>query len=168
MKIRVFLQIILAAILGVFGFSCKEEGDEYGCPYANFEINGRVVNQKGEPLADVKVENVQKHYIYDYEADSFHAYVDTIENGRFTHYTYLDTMTWGMTDMSGNYDILMVDPRLLPFNDDGYLFRFVGDTTLYEPYDTIVPQNSIQYKGGDGNWYAGKAIVNIDVVLKEK
>ena len=51
MKIRKFVQLILSAILGLMGCSeCAVE--EYGCPSADFEMKGKVVNEKGEAMPE--------------------------------------------------------------------------------------------------------------------
>ncbi|MBO4332125.1 MAG: radical SAM-associated putative lipoprotein [Paludibacteraceae bacterium] len=46
----------LLSLLGLQLTSCNEVGeDEYGCPYANFKVQGLVVSEKGEPLEDAKI-----------------------------------------------------------------------------------------------------------------
>lgn len=173
MKLRVFFQSILTVVLAFVGFSCQEEGDEYGCPSADFVLKGHVVNQKGEPVPEVGIKTVSTWYLDEDQGDSLRTY-DTIFDGRFTRLAYLDSSrVFVKTDERGDYlfkcDYYEYDILNVYSSDvESYLFRFVGDTSLYEPFDTLVPVNSIHFTGGDGNWYSGKATVNLDVVLKDK
>ena len=56
MKYRKLLQALLSSFLAFLGVSCQQEGDEYGCPTADFYMKGSVVNQKGEPVPGVEPE----------------------------------------------------------------------------------------------------------------
>ena len=54
-----FTQSILKMILLSLGFSCTTScGDLYGTPYADFEMKGKVTNEKGESLSDVEINSV--------------------------------------------------------------------------------------------------------------
>lgn len=143
MKIRKFVQLILSAILGLMGCSeCAVE--EYGCPSADFEMKGKVVNEKGEAMPDVDVSNSYP------QSDTSRIYRPV-----------------ATTNESGEY-VVQDDLYNLWEQAEGYSFRFVGDTTKYEPFDTIIPRSSLNIKGGDGDWYQGKASVVVNVTLKEK
>lgn len=168
MKIRIFLQLILAAILGIFGVSCEEEGEEYGCPTANFIMRGEIVNAKGEPLPDVVVKNVWMQYDPEWMIDSLRQYEDTIVDGDCSRYGYLEGFVAAKSDLSGKYDMWCDYYTEMQPSSEGYWFRFVGDTTLYEPYDTIIPNDSIVLTGGHGDWYGGKVELVLNVTLKEK
>lgn len=173
MKCRKLLQALLSSFLAFLGVSCQQEGDEYGCPTADFYMKGSVVNQKGEPVPGVELKTVWTEYLYENQGDSLRTY-DTIYDGIFTRLTYIDSSrVLAKTDEKGDYSFMCdyYDSGSIcnySFEVDGILFRFVGDTSLYEPFDTIVPSKSIQLKGGDGDWYGGKASINLDVVLKDK
>lgn len=147
MKIRKFLNALLTMILGVMGFSCGPfGGDEYGCPSADFVMKGNVVNPQNQPVEGVKVVNT----------------------ARVTEDAYMELEAISTTtDADGSYTI-SCDYYTLGSEVQGVSFRFVPDTTKYEVFDTVIPQKSIVFKGGDGDWYSGKAEVNVNVTLKEK
>lgn len=143
MKIRKLFHLMLTSVLGMLG--CSEiTADEYGCPTADFEMKGKVTNEKGEALPDVEVST------------------SMMEKDSIVHYRRLST-----TGETGTYQF-KEDLIGLGWKDGGYSFSFIGDTTLYETYDTVIPADQIHLKGGDGKWYEGKASLTVDVVLKDK
>lgn len=50
-------RVLLAGVLSALGFSCTEcvQRDMYGCPYADFEVKGRVTGAENAPLKGIKV-----------------------------------------------------------------------------------------------------------------
>lgn len=139
-----FSQSILKMILLTFGFSCTTScGGLYGTPYADFEMKGNVTNEKGESLSDVEINSVS------IESDSIR-YERTV----------------AITNTRGMYTIAE-DLYSLQWSDGGYPFRFIGDTTLYEPFDTTIRRDQLHFKGAD-DWYEGKASIVVNVTLKEK
>ena len=54
-----FTNKILAGLLSLLGFSlaaCDKIGaDEYGCPYADYEIKGKVVDENGKAINGIQV-----------------------------------------------------------------------------------------------------------------
>lgn len=134
------LRLILG-LLGVVGFSgC---GAMYGTPSADFEMKGKVVNEEGESLTDVKV----------ITADIEH---DSLIYGRVV----------SITNEAGNYRV-SEDLYNLRENNGGYSFRFMGDTTRYEPFDTIIMEKQLHFEDEDG-WYKGRTSVTMNVTLKSK
>ena len=59
MKVYKWLNGLLAGMLGLIGYGCEGEGREivaeYGSPYAELEVSGRVTNEQGEALKDIQV-----------------------------------------------------------------------------------------------------------------
>ena len=54
-KVRTFMNVLLGAFLGMFGFSCSGYLVKYGCPSADLELSGQVTNEKGEALENIQV-----------------------------------------------------------------------------------------------------------------
>lgn len=58
MKIRHCFNALLGSLLALLGFeSCDnvvETGEEYGAPYATYQIRGTVTNEGGEPIEGIK------------------------------------------------------------------------------------------------------------------
>ena len=53
---------VLAGLLTLLGFSCSDSDDdgggqveEYGCPHANYEIKGKVVNRPNNPSRTIQI-----------------------------------------------------------------------------------------------------------------
>ena len=139
-----FFQMGLKMVLGILGYSSISGcGGMYGTPTADFDMRGKVVNERGECLSEVKI-------------NSLSMYHDSVE--------HVKTLTF--TDEEGTYRV-MKDLYSLGWGNDGYPFRFVGDTTLYEPFDTIIPENQLHFKGAHG-WYEGKTSITVNVTLKDK
>lgn len=52
----------LAGLLSILGFSCSESDpnndttEEYGTPYATFEIKGKVQNKEGKEIPDIQIQ----------------------------------------------------------------------------------------------------------------
>lgn len=140
-----FTQSILKMILLTFGFSCTTScGGLYGTPYADFEMKGKVTNEKGESLSDVEINSVS------IESDSIR-YQRTV----------------AITNTRGMYTV-SEDLYSLQWSDGGYPFRFIGDTTLYEPFDTTIQRDQLHFKDADHGWYEGKTSIVVNVTLKEK
>ena len=140
---RIF-QVGLKMVLGVLGYSSISGcGAMYGTPSADFDMRGKVVNERGECLPEVKIKSITIGH-------------DSVE--------YVRTLTF--TDEEGTYRV-MEDLYSLGWGSGGYPFRFVGDTTLYEPFDTIISENQLHFKDEHG-WYKGKTSITVNVTLKDK
>lgn len=55
-------QRIITALLALLGFSAGCGREEYGCPYADFHISGRVVDPEGNPIPQIKISASQYRY----------------------------------------------------------------------------------------------------------
>jgi putative lipoprotein (rSAM/lipoprotein system) len=73
-----------------------------------------------------------------------------------------------ITDASGNY---LVGVTNFPVSDTFRLGFHDVDSMInrqYEDLDTTVDFTDVKFTGGDGDWYGGEAVVNINVRLKDK
>ena len=142
MSIRKFFNYLLTSILGFLGFSCSviNGGEEYGCPHADYELMGTVQNEEGEPIANVNVT----------ELDSIFGLPDEI---------------LATTNKQGQYN---THGEWIYTSASKFHFQFVSKDTQYVPLDTIIPVDRVPFRGGDGDWYDGKKIIQVDVVLKKK
>ena len=64
-KILTRVNALIGLILGLFGFGCvgcavkygipEPPAAEYGCPYATFEAQGKVTDEKAQPVENIRV-----------------------------------------------------------------------------------------------------------------
>ena len=135
---------ICGALLAVLGFSalatsCMKYGmPEYGCPTADYFIDGKVVSEEtNEPIENLKV----RFLMNERASDS----VFTNENGEFNISHLKDITTFGYS-----LDIQDIDGE-----DNGSF----NDTTIN------VTVNHNEFQGGSG-WYDGKYHKHFDIKLK--
>lgn len=129
---------ILTAILAFMGIAACASEELYGCPSADYKFNGTVKDQKGMRLNNIHVE---LKAVYNEKETHFLNDVNTDKYG-----DYLFDLT-----NQGSYSkfrIICSDPDSV----------YVADSTTF----------SVEYKGGDGDWYDGKAEKTVDFVLKKK
>lgn len=132
---------LLSGTLVLLGFtSCDPSrmADEYGTPYSDYEIKGRITNQEGTELAGMRV--ITKTLIQSRPDD---AYLN-------------DTV---MTDAKGEF------ARHLEGTNEGR-FRVVCEdpSGVYEADSTEV---KMEPKGGEG-WYVGHDSKEVNIELKKK
>ena len=144
MKAKVLrgINVLLTAILGLFGFSsCFRV--EYGTPHADFTIEGTVSNEDDEPLQNIQVVH---------------------QGGRKDG---AGTMYWAglqdtfYTDADGKFYRNYASDFPLPYRK-----LVVNDTTGVYASDSI--DTAVTYSGGDHHWYSGKGELKADFVLKKK
>ena len=143
---------VLASLLMLLGFSCTDdEGEgpiicEYGTPYANFQIKGKVVDTNDNPIPNAQIRiNRNDARIYPYgwlHTDT----VRTNANGEFD---------WKKTD----FPILKYRFITEDIDEEMNGGQFASDTTQ-------VIFDSEELTGGDG-WYEGSASKEIKITLKE-
>lgn len=144
---------LLAGLLTLLGFSlaaCDKIGaDEYGAPYAEYEIKGKVVNDKGTAIPDIQVILPTPSLLEDSE------------------YMWGDTVT---TNKSGEFDI---KPAVTSFGED-ITFKIKtkdidGEANggLFEDKETEIAFKKDDLKGADGNWYYGKATKEVTITMKQ-
>lgn len=143
---------VLASLLMLLGFSCTDdEGEgpiicEYGTPYANFQIKGKVVDTNDHPIPNAQIRiNRNDARIYPYG------------------WLHTDTVR---TDANGEFDWKKTDFPILKYrfitediDEEMNGGQFASDTTQ-------VIFDSEELTGGD-RWYEGSASKEIKITLKE-
>ena len=125
--------------LGILGITCSAcVYTKYGCPYAEFEVKGKVTDQAGQPLKDIRV--VVNRY-------------DTTKTDSLGQY-YKETQLMGA--VTGMVPIEAVD---MDGEANGGTF---APTTVY------VNLTKKDFKDGDGDWYEGKAMKEVNFKLEKK
>ena len=137
----------LAGLLSFLGFSSCEPTEEYGSPYAEYVVSGKVTDAEGKGLQGitVKVPNVVR-------AISYPAVTDTIRT--------VEVVT---TNKSGDFKYTYRDGSL----SDTLKVKVKVDNNSYEPDSTMVVFTKSELSGGK-NWSHGKAEKKIDIKLKRK
>lgn len=136
---------LLAGLLTLLGFSlaaCDKGGTcEYGTPYADYEIKGKVVDNQGYPIANIQIE------ISDSIPESGWMQKDTLytdSDGKFQ---------WKRGDFPGSTFQLI--SRDIDEEDNGG--QFVTKTSF-------VSFRNANFKGG-GTWYEGAASLETEITL---
>ena len=145
---------ILAGLLTLLGFSITSCGaeDEYGSPYATYEIKGKVVNEKGSSISDIQV--------------IIPAPEDT--HNKEDQFIYRDTL---LTDSSGEFNKRIevgsfgedITFKIATKDIDGEANGGVFKDTLTE-----VAFKKEDLKEGDGNWNAGNARKEVTITMGKK
>lgn len=143
---------LLAGLLTLLGFSVTscEPTDEYGSPYATYEIKGKVVNEEGTAIPDIQVV-ISAPNVYG-EEDMF-AYRDTLS-----------------TDKQGQFEI---QKGLEAFGED-LTFKIKAEDIdgeanggSFEETTTEVTFKNEDLKGKSGNWNLGKAEKEVTLTMKK-
>lgn len=139
-----------ASMLVLLGFSCsnENEGDgplvcEYGTPYAQYQLKGKVQDTKGNPVPDIQIR------VYSRKAHDYWMSSDTIYSGADGQYK------WETTDFPSSEYTLITEESGIENN----IQRFTSDTTtlIYKKEDFV---------GGE-RWFAGTATKEMNITLKE-
>lgn len=140
-KMRKWFDVLLGAILGMFGLGCFSCG-KYGTPYGDFTFEGQVTDENKNPLPKMQV----------------------VRRGGWGEDT--KTMHWAefadtlYTNAEGNY---------YQHKDDDFPMKIhkviVNDPSGVYESDSIIA--TVEYSGGHG-WYEGEADLKLDFVLKKK
>lgn len=135
----------LMALLGFGGVTTSCLVAEYGCPHADYKVHVTAYNNDGsKPIMGLKISVVEN------EADTV-ALGMTNRKGACTLY-YSETGWARMKDIKIGVDDI-----------DGSAHE--GEFASEVREHTILPED---YKGGDGDWYAGSAYVAYEFYLEEK
>ena len=123
-----FLNGIGSFLLMLLGFGCSTEVVEYGTPHATFQIKGRVetANQEGIP-------NIQLTSIF----------------GENDTCAVTKTETDGSFEMNFSY-VPLTDLKIVAEDVDG------DKNGSYLPTVQEIHLTEKDFRGGDGNWYAGE------------
>lgn len=140
---------MLAGLLTLLGFSvvsCNTT-EEYGCPYADYKIKGKVVDEEGSPIPGIQVITPDPWNEYGYlQADT----VISNNSGEFT--------TQPPTSSFGDDITFKVTAKDIDGEANGGLF---------EEKETEVTFQKEDLKGASGNWFYGSAEKNVTIILKK-
>ena len=150
MKVRFnrWYNAILTALLTILGYGCstksgEEPISEYGCPYADYVVNGSVKDEAGNPIQGIKI---------------------TAPNGSDLTSQYAQIV---QTDAQGNFTLnefsSLRGHEIIVEDIDGEANggEFLSDTIQVES----LPMTQME-KGSE--WYDGKYAVKADIQLKKK
>ena len=140
---------ILAGLLSLLGFSVTSCGatDEYGSPYAEYELKGKVTNMNGDPI-----QGIELNYGGIYNNVLFSSYISEMYKSP-------------QTQKDGSYDIKFEDSPM------GIVRIIAKDIDGPENGSFETDSIDVKIEGFEGgiSWFHGKAEVNIPVIkLKEK
>ncbi len=151
-----FLAFLLA-LLGVQ--SCDPGADEYGCPSANYIFHGKVTDEEGNALSDVKIYTLKRYNEY---KDVLERYKDDYD--LYEDYFYDNFFNYvNVTKADGSYSLLLQD-------ECGGLivegFRFVSKDGAC--VDTLLKDIKTEpFKGGK-EWNKGVSDNTLDITLRKK
>lgn len=138
----------LVGLLGILGCSaCDEPVDEYGTPYAQYAIKGKVTDTKGTPIPGIQVKAGTKNdrqWMQENPADYPYR---TVSNAKGEY--AINLATFGKEDFT-------VYAEDIDGEANG---QFKTDSTLVEG-------NKMQMTGG-GHWDEGRGQVTVDFSLTE-
>ena len=142
------LQWVIAGLLTLLGFSScncnKEYPVEYGTPHAKYTVSGKVADEQGQTLSQIRVV-VPKADHYQ-SIQEIHDTLYTKVDGGF-EYTY-DGFPTNIVRIHLKFE----DPSLLP---------------VFETDSTRVDFSHSDLQGGSG-WYSGSAKKEVNITLKRK
>ncbi len=137
------INALIAILMGMLGVSCHIGYNEYGTPYATFEMSGTVTDEQEQPLENIQV-----------------VHQDGWRNGN-------DPTRWRdcpdtlYTDADGKF--YRHYSGYFPLECQKLV---VNDTTGVYASDSI--DTTVTYSGGDHHWYRGKGELKADFVLGKK
>lgn len=140
---------ILAGLLTLLGFSCSSDGiedqvEEYGCPHANYEIKGKVVDRQDNPIPSIQI-----------------AVSDSVSEGQLpeNNMIYTDTegnFLWENGEFPGaTFKIIATD---IDYDKNGG--QFTADTSF-------VSFKNATYENGS-KWYKGEAKQEVTIVMDKQ
>ena len=152
MKVRFnrWYNAVLTALLTMLGYGCSStdenrdvDVEEYGCPYADYVVQGSVTDEAGNPIQGIKITAPNGSNL----DSQFNQIVQTDAKGNFTLKEF--------SSMRGN-DMIVED-----IDGEANGGEFLSDTIQVE----TLPMT--QTEKGKG-WYGGKFDVKADIKLKKK
>lgn len=120
---------------------------EYGMPYTEYNIKGKVVNEAGSAIPGIEVKAGAS-----YDKDFFN----------LPEYPYKTA-----TGTDGGYEFTFSTG--FPEDFTVYATDTDGETNgAYQPDSAAVKGSEIKLTGGSGTWYKGKGEATVDFTLKEE
>ena len=160
MKVRFnyWYNTVLAALLGLLGFeACDGPGaDEYGCPWAEYQVKGVITDESGQPIPGIRVELAEHAEEQDYNGEKhvYHRGLDTMQTDAQGKY-----QTHVVSDLGCNVSALKIIIEDVDGPENGGDFQ--SDTLIVPNLEKTLVKKS------DG-WYNGKYELKGDVTLKPK
>ena len=147
-RINTVINTILGFLLGVLGFSrCNsiktEFRTEYGSPYADYIVSGKVTDEAGKPIENAQAAITRSYQSGEASENELKYYTDTVytdANGEFNNNTS---------------DFPNVNHIEIRYEAEGYL----RDSTM-----NISPE---QIERASGGWYEGKFRASDNKALKK-
>lgn len=135
----------LMALLGFGGVTTSCLVAEYGCPQADYKVHVIASNKDGsKPIMGLKVSVVENE---------------------------ADTVALGLTNRLGNCTLYYSETGWASRKDIKIGIDDIDGTAHEGEFASEVREHTIlpeDYKGGDGDWYAGTAYVSYKFYLEEK
>lgn len=143
MKSKIFCYILTLLGFGAAATSCVSYGPaEYGMPWAEFEVKGKVTDAEDKPIKGIKVsvddDRLRKSLESDFYSD---------ENGNYV-------IIYGNTQKTVGEVVIIAED--IDGEDNGGLFERKELSITIEDEDYT----------GSGNWYKGKATKALDIELE--
>ena len=140
---------LIARLLAMLGFGAAAVGCEgllmYGSPYSEFDLNGRVTDEAGSPVRDIKI-------VLKPDADSEHEMGVAISDANGVFRIYLEH------DGGRRSGVAVIAEDIDGDKNGG---EFAPQTLEIE----IEPS---EYKGGDGDWDDGRVTKTAEFTLTLK
>ena len=103
LRVLARVNVLLGAVLALFGLGCEGCAKKYGSPYATYQYEGSVTNEQQQPLKDIQVTIKAPKY----NNEPIARPVFTEEDGRFRGETWgettIDTLNVVFTDTTQVY-----------------------------------------------------------------
>ncbi|MCC8094470.1 MAG: radical SAM-associated putative lipoprotein [Tannerellaceae bacterium] len=144
---------VLAGILSLLGFSTssceKEIVIEYGAPHANYILKGKVTNEAGHAIPDIRIDIQEEHY-YNYYESSYQdrATIQSNAEGKFEHKVH-------SSFVQGRYKLILTDTD----GEKNGLYQKDSLQVRFEKEDRIE-------KGS--RWFEGTFEKEISITMKEE
>lgn len=139
-KILTLLSAIMSGIISLLGFSACSNEIMYGSPHGDFKVSGLVKSESGQPIQNVRI------IIRKWSPGKDYLYVPGASD---TVMTNVKGMYYDSGESSGETRMRVVceDPS--------------------GAYESDSVEVRLDYKGGDHDWYIGKAEATADFTLRK-
>ena len=152
----------LAGIMGLLGFVSCRANYEYGSPYADYTVKGKVINKVNrKPIQGIRVG-------YGYNSSGFHPMYG-VPQTPYQPKAYVSVTT----NTKGEFKLTERSYNLIPIEGtNGLIPVYVEDidgTTngLFQSETLQVDFSDAKHSGKSSHWYEGEYTVNLDVELTE-
>ncbi len=152
-----FVNIFLAALLTVLGFSCEEPLEEYGVPNADYTVKGKVIEKDSKtPIKGIRV-----GFSYFPQIIAMYGIIQT----DYRTYNADTTDTSGEYNLSEHFYIGEIQGDTIPVyiqDIDGAENGLYRDTVINVDFENAVKSGKAK------NWYSGEYTVELDIELNKE